>query len=97
MAAGVQQLCTELGPSQTVGDDGQPVQQGSLLSEIRQLLVENKGREDGVVALHGSVNGLMAAVEEDIRQGAEMRNGFSKFCLSRSCQSFDITRNISRS
>lgn len=77
VAAGVQQLCTELGPRQAVDQDGQPVQQASLLSDIRQLLVENKDREDNVAALHGSVNVLMAAVQDDLRQGAEIRNGLS--------------------
>ena len=74
----MQQLCAELGTTQGVGQDGQPVLQGGLLSDVRQAPVESKGREDGVMALHGSINDLMAAVQEGLRQNAELRHGFSE-------------------
>jgi hypothetical protein len=67
-----------LGTTASVGEDGKPVQHGGLLSDIRQLLLESKGRSDGTLALQGSVDGLMAAVHENLYQGAELRNIFSK-------------------
>lgn len=82
VAAGIQQLCAELGPVETVGEDGKPVAHGSLLSDVRQLLLESKGRDDSVVALHDSVNGLVVAVQEDLRQTAEVRNTFSELAQS---------------
>ncbi|KAH9919329.1 uncharacterized protein B0H18DRAFT_1122581 [Fomitopsis serialis] len=61
VAAGIQMLCKELGP-------------GSLLADVRKLLVEAKGKEEGSVALHAAVNGLIAAVHEDLKKNAEARN-----------------------
>lgn len=64
---------------QTIGEDGQPAQCGGLLSDIRQLLADNKGRDDNMAVIHGSVNGLMSAVQENLQQSAELRNAFSEF------------------
>ncbi|KAI0766515.1 hypothetical protein BC629DRAFT_1596351 [Irpex lacteus] len=77
VAGGVQQLCNDLGPSDVIGEDGQPVQHAGLLADIRQLLAENKGRDENMTALHGSVGGLMAAVQENLQQGAELRSMFN--------------------
>ncbi|KAH9859073.1 hypothetical protein C2E23DRAFT_855733 [Lenzites betulinus] len=77
VAAGVQQLCQELGPvqgSQVVGADGETPAQGNLLSDIRRLLVQHQEREENAVTLNSSVNGLVAAVQEDMRRNAEARN-----------------------
>ena len=71
----MQHLCKELGPGEAVGADGQPLPQegGGLLTEVRQLLAENRQRGDHVGALQMSVEGLAAAVHESM-QAAEARN-----------------------
>ncbi|KAI0085181.1 hypothetical protein BDY19DRAFT_897093 [Irpex rosettiformis] len=71
VAGGMQQLCSELGASKTTRDDGQVVKNDGLLADIRQMLVENKGRDVNVAALHDSVNGLVAArtVDQDTISG----------------------------
>jgi len=94
MSAGVQQLCRDLGPITELNDapagegsesgesnEGQPPPppSGNLLSDIRRLLVENKARDDDSNALQASVNGLIAAVQEDLRRNAEARNMLSTF------------------
>ncbi|KAI0690521.1 hypothetical protein BC835DRAFT_1364126 [Cytidiella melzeri] len=78
VASGVEQLCADLGPMQSTTEDGRPIQHNPILSDIRQLLVENKGRDENMLALHGSVNGLMAAVQENLQQGVELRNTFNQ-------------------
>ncbi|THH31346.1 hypothetical protein EUX98_g2854 [Antrodiella citrinella] len=81
--AGVQHLCKELGPipelqvMQNVshGEGRGPSQESSnLLSDIRRLLVTSQEREGNTLALEASVNGLVAAVHEELRRGAESRN-----------------------
>ena len=74
-------LCKELGPfsdSQEPGENGgdQPPR-ASLLADVRQLLLDAKGKEEGSAALHAAVNGLIAAVQEDLRKNAEARNTLS--------------------
>ena len=74
-------LCKELGPisePQEAGKTGdeQPPQM-SLLADVRQLLLDAKGQEEGSAALHVAVNGLIAAVQEDLRKNAEARNTLS--------------------
>ena len=80
VAAGVQQLCAALGPvAQEVGPDGQPgVQEGGVLADVHRMLLENKEREDGTAMLHDSVNGLMAAVQEELRRN-EAQGTLSEF------------------
>ena len=76
MSAGVQHLCQELGSSQAIGEDGQPLHTpGGVLADIKQMLVASKAQGDNVLALEGSVNGLMAAVQENM-QVAEARGHF---------------------
>lgn len=83
MAAGVQHLCQELGPTEALDVNGQPVPRdgtnGGLLSEIRQMLAEDKGRGDHIGALQMSIEGLMAAVQENM-QTAEARGQFRGSC-----------------
>ncbi|KAI0630124.1 hypothetical protein C8Q77DRAFT_1136552 [Trametes polyzona] len=77
VAAGIQQLCQDLGPVPELQDaegEGEAPPGGSLLSDIRRLLVQHKEREEQAVTLHSSVNGLVAAVQEDMRRNAEARN-----------------------
>ena len=72
-------LCKELGPaeSQEPGEDGDEQPRGGLLADVRQLLLDAKGKEEGSEALHAAVNGLIAAVQEDLRKNAEARNALS--------------------
>ncbi len=67
-----------------MGEDGKPVahEGGSLLSDIRQLLVENKGHDESTSMLHTSVQGLMTAVQENMRTSTESQQGFSECRLS---------------
>ncbi|TFY62053.1 hypothetical protein EVJ58_g4106 [Rhodofomes roseus] len=78
VAAGVQMLCKELGPVEELqepAEDGQEQPpKGSLLADVRKLLVEAKGKEESSVVLHAAVNGLIAAVQEDLKKNAEARN-----------------------
>lgn len=78
-------LCKELGPVpelQEQGEDGegQPPR-GSLLADVRQLLLDARGKEEGSAALHGAVNSLMAAVQEDLRRNSEARDTLSMWRL----------------
>ncbi|KAI9067413.1 hypothetical protein FKP32DRAFT_1664365 [Trametes sanguinea] len=79
VAAGVQQLCKELGPIEELqdvseGDERKP--SGNLLSDIRKFLAQHQEREDCTANLNASVNGLVAAVQEDLQRNAEARNVF---------------------
>lgn len=86
VAVGVQQLCQTLGPVselQDIPQDGE-APPGNLLSDIRRLLVQHQERDEHTATLHTSVNGLVAAVQEDMRRNAEARNQISEqaaFCL----------------
>lgn len=74
-------LCKELGlimEPQEQGEDSEgQLPQRSLLADVRQLLLDARGKEEGSAALHAAVNGLMAAVQEDLRKNAEARNALS--------------------
>ena len=82
VSTGVQHLCKELGPTEVIGEDGQPIPQsgasGGILSEVKQLLMENKGGSDHIAALQASVHGLMSAVHESM-QTAEARGQFREW------------------
>ena len=94
VAAGVQQLCKDLGPIPELqdappdgaeggdeeGNGGDQKGSGSgLLHDVRQLLVENKEREQSNADMHSAVNGLIAAVQEDMRRNAEARSALSTY------------------
>ncbi|KZT69559.1 hypothetical protein DAEQUDRAFT_811327 [Daedalea quercina L-15889] len=78
VAAGVQMLCKELGPVPELqgpaGDGQEQPPQGSLLADVRKLLVETRGKDESSAALHAAVNGLIASVQEDLKKNAEARN-----------------------
>ncbi|CCL99099.1 uncharacterized protein FIBRA_01113 [Fibroporia radiculosa] len=77
VAAGIHQLCQDLGYAsdvQELANEGEPKSSGNLLADIRQLLIQNRDREENSATLHASVNGLIAAVQEDLRKNAEARN-----------------------
>ncbi|KAI0746026.1 hypothetical protein C8Q76DRAFT_665452 [Earliella scabrosa] len=83
VAAGVQQLCNELGPVPELQDgaDIGEAPSGSLLTDIRKLLIQNNEREQSATQLHASMNGLVAAVQEDLRRSAEARNLLTPECV----------------
>ncbi len=89
MAAGIQQLCRDLGPihdpqNQLEFPEGEePPPQGGLLFDVKRLLVQNKEREQNAADLHASVNGLLAAVQEDLRKNAEARHMLSTYQAGR--------------
>ena len=85
----MKQLCGELGISKSMQDaphqDGKSHEGGSenLVSGLQRLLAESKERDRDNVNLHNSINGLIAAMNEDMRKNAEMRSAYSQsFCLS---------------
>lgn len=83
VAVGVQQLCQTLGPVSELHDipqDGE-APPGNLLSDIRRLLVQHQERDEHTATLHTSVNGLVAAVQEDMRRNAEARNQISELAV----------------
>ncbi len=83
VAAGVQQLCRDLGPlhgsEEAPGEGDAPLPGTNLLSDIRRLLVENQARDQNTANLHASVNGLIAAVQDDMRHSAETRSMLSTY------------------
>ena len=97
VAAGVQQLCKELGPVTELHDappgteagegeddeegDGECAHPGggSLLSDVRRLLVQNQERERHSADMHAAVTGLVAAVQEDMRRNAEARSAMCTY------------------
>lgn len=83
VAVGVQQLCETLGPVSELQDVPQngEAPPGNLLSDIRRLLVQHQERDEHTATLHTSVNGLVAAVQEDMRRNAEARNQISKLAV----------------
>ncbi|CAL1707266.1 unnamed protein product [Somion occarium] len=85
VVAGVQQLCKELGPVSELQNlasenDGKPLPgglpnpAGNLLADFRSFLLKDQEREENTTILQASVNGLVAAVQEDLRRNAESRN-----------------------
>jgi hypothetical protein len=50
----------------------------TLLQGIRRLAEESKQRDRDSAHLLGTVNGLVAALNEDMRKNAEMRNTYCK-------------------
>ncbi|KAK7676865.1 hypothetical protein QCA50_020201 [Cerrena zonata] len=85
VVSGVHQLCKELGPVTELqnltpeGEEGGEPREhsSSLLSDIRRFLIKNQDREESTAVLQASVNGLVAAVQEDLRRNAEARNQFT--------------------
>jgi hypothetical protein len=50
----------------------------TLLQGIRRLAEESKRRDRDSAHLHSTMNGLVAALNEDMRKNAEMRNTYCK-------------------
>jgi hypothetical protein len=90
IAEDVQKLCKTLGNiDELQGDPEGPVdadagaghmetQTFTLLQGIRRLAEESKRRDRDSAHLLGTMNGLVAALNEDMRKNAEMRNTYCK-------------------
>lgn len=68
VVTGVEQLCKELG-SGPEAPGAPPFDGNPLLREIRQLLLESRGRDQTASALQASMNNLIALFDADSRQG----------------------------
>jgi len=92
IAEDVQKLCTALGnidELQEGGDaEGNAETSGdrtatfTLLQGVRRLAEDSKRRDRDSAHLVSTMNGLVAALNEDMRKNAEMRNAYSKTNLS---------------
>lgn len=91
IAEDVQKLCKTLGNAEElqgdpeglgIADDAAPshmeTQTFTLLQGIRRLAEESKRRDRDSTHLLGTMNGLVAALNEDMRKNAEMRNTYCK-------------------
>jgi hypothetical protein len=90
IAEDVQKLCKTLGNvDELQGDPEGPgnadaaaghmeTQTFTLLQGIRRLAEESKRRDRDSAHLLGTMNGLVAALNEDMRKNAEMRNTYCK-------------------
>jgi hypothetical protein len=90
IAEDVQKLCKTLGNiDELQGDPEGPgdadagagrmeTRTFTLLQGIRRLAEESKRRDHDSAHLHSTMNGLVAALNEDMRKNAEMRNTYCK-------------------
>lgn len=90
IAEDMQKLCKTLGDiDELQGDPEGPgdadagaghmeTQTFTLLQGIRRLAEESKRRDRDSAHLLGTMNGLVAALNEDMRKNAEMRNTYCK-------------------
>lgn len=80
----VQRLCRALGNIDELqgdpeGDAGaSETATFTLLQGIRRLTEDSKRRDRDSAHLHSTMNGLVAALNEDMRKNAEMRNTYSR-------------------
>ncbi|THH15640.1 hypothetical protein EW146_g4865 [Bondarzewia mesenterica] len=83
VAAGVQHLCKSVGIANELQDEdeGNNAEAGdqseTLLGSIRQLVADGKMREQDSANLQRAIDGLIAAMNEDMRKNAEMRNAYT--------------------
>ena len=92
IAEDVQKLCEALGnidELQEGGDADGTAETGgdrtatsTLLQGVRRLAEDSKRRDRDSAHLVSTMNGLVAALNEDMRKNAEMRNAYSKAKLS---------------
>lgn len=92
IAEDVQKLCKALGnidELQEGGDAEGNAEAGgdrtatfTLLQGVQRLAEDSKRRDRDSAHLVGTMNGLVAALNEDMRKNAEMRNAYSKPKLS---------------
>lgn len=78
VAANVEQLCSHLGISSEIdAADGQPSSQG-MLGEIRHLISSVQTKALGEGQLQASVDELMDAVREQMKNGSEQRTALGR-------------------
>ncbi|KAI0744222.1 hypothetical protein C8Q80DRAFT_1258267 [Daedaleopsis nitida] len=89
VAAGVQQLCRELGSATEQQDDqegprldGDVPPQSNLISDLRKLLTEHSQREQSTAELHATLNGVAVAIHENLQRNAETRNSLTTHTLA---------------
>jgi hypothetical protein len=92
IAEDVQKLCDALGNIDELqeGGDGEGTAEAggdrtaklTLLRGVRRLAEDSKRRDRDSAHLVSTMNGLVAALNEDMRKNAEMRNAYSKAKLS---------------
>ena len=85
VGVGVNKVCQELGISNGLIDttiEGSEAQhdepRATIIGSIRELLADTKTREQDSMNLQTAINGLIAALNEDMRKNAEMRNAYSE-------------------
>ncbi|KAA1473948.1 hypothetical protein DENSPDRAFT_931311 [Dentipellis sp. KUC8613] len=88
VAAGVKQLCRELGTGDdddttemadvgAGGDGGEGGPPKTIMGDLRRFLVDSEARGRDTAKLQTTVDGLIAAMNEDMRKNAEMRNAYT--------------------
>ncbi|TFY54283.1 hypothetical protein EVG20_g9765, partial [Dentipellis fragilis] len=87
VATGVKQLCRELGTGDDttvmmdVGTGGEGSDGGgppkTIMGDLRRFLVDSEARGRDTAKLQTTVDGLIAAMNEDMRKNAEMRNAYT--------------------
>jgi hypothetical protein len=60
------------------GPEGDASATSTLLQSMRRLDADSQRRDRDSAHLLGTMNGLAAALSEDMRKNAEMRNAYSK-------------------
>ena len=84
IAEDVQKLCKPLGNIDDLQNDPEgeagvdQMATLTLLQGIRKLAEDSKRRDRDSAHLVSTMNGLVAALNEDMRKNAEMRNAYSK-------------------
>lgn len=85
IAEDVQKLCKALGsvdelrdcPEEGDATADPTARTMTLLQSVRKLIADNQGRDRDSAHLLTTMNGLAAALNEDMRKNAEMRNAYS--------------------
>ena len=87
IAEDVQKLCKALGgvdelqdgPEEGDANADQTAATMTLLQSVRKLIADNQRRDRDSAHLLTTMNGLAAALNEDMRKNAKMRNAYSTF------------------
>ena len=87
IAEDVQKLCKALGgvdelqdgPEEGDANTDQTAAKMTLLQSVRKLIADNQRRDRDSTHLLTTMNGLAAALNEDMRKNAEMRSAYSKY------------------
>ena len=84
IAEDVQRLCKALGNVDNDLEEGDAnfdptARTMTLLQSVRKLITDNQRRDRDSAHLLTTMNGLAAALNEDMRKNAEMRSAYSKY------------------